>query len=163
MTRQSLKLGKFMTYQVTNMFGHVQWPSVILTPVQKRVLLGLRIYVWEYTQKVAAFSPKKLLQIYLVVKERCSCSIVATYLRLVSRLHANTSSLTYSKKWLNLWAHLELCHSNPDILERVLNQFILSNSTARNWAPMQVIKLPEHLRTSATNDQKWSPFQTNYD
>ena len=98
MTRQSLKSGKFMTYQVTNMFGHVQWPSAILTPVQKRVLLGLRIYVWEYTQKVAAFSPKKLLQIYLVVKERCSCSIVVTYLRLVSRLHANTSSLTYIQR-----------------------------------------------------------------
>ena len=32
MTRQSLKLGRFMTNQVANMFGHVQWLSVTSTP-----------------------------------------------------------------------------------------------------------------------------------
>ena len=32
-TGQSLRLGKFMTDQVANMFGHVRWPSVISTPV----------------------------------------------------------------------------------------------------------------------------------
>ena len=32
MTGQSLKLGKFMTDQVANMFGRVRWPSVISTP-----------------------------------------------------------------------------------------------------------------------------------
>ena len=34
MTGQSLKLGKFMTDQVANTFGHVRWPGVISTPVQ---------------------------------------------------------------------------------------------------------------------------------
>ena len=33
MTGQRLKLGKFMTDQVANTFGHVWWPSVISTPV----------------------------------------------------------------------------------------------------------------------------------
>ena len=28
---------------------------------------------------------------------------------------------------------------------------------------MQVIKQPEHGRTSTTKEQKWSSFQTNYD
>ena len=32
MTWQSLKLGKFMTDQVANMLGHVQYPSIISTP-----------------------------------------------------------------------------------------------------------------------------------
>ena len=32
MTRQSLKLGKIMTNQVANMFGHVRWLSIIATP-----------------------------------------------------------------------------------------------------------------------------------
>ena len=38
--------------------------------VQEKVLLGLCIYLWEYTQKVAASSPEKLPQLYLVVQER---------------------------------------------------------------------------------------------
>ena len=44
------------------------------------------------------------------------------------RLHANTSSLDVcwrkSPNWHN---HLELCHRNSDILERVLNLVALSN------------------------------------
>ena len=32
MTGQSLKLGKFKTNQVANIFGDVRWPSVISTP-----------------------------------------------------------------------------------------------------------------------------------
>ena len=38
--------------------------------VQERVLLGLHISPWEYTLKVATSSPKKLLQLYLVVQQR---------------------------------------------------------------------------------------------
>ena len=30
-------------------------------------------------------------------------------------------------------------------------------------APMQVVKKLEHERTSTTEEQKWSSFQTNYD
>ena len=51
----------------------------------------------------------------------------------------------------------------PWILERVPNRITLSNSTAGKCAPMQVIKQPEHGRTSTTEEQKWSSFQTNYD
>ena len=43
---------------------------------------------------------------------------------------------------------------NPGILERVLNQIVLSNSTVGKCTPMQVIKQPEHGRTSTTEEQK---------
>ena len=36
--------------------------------MQERVLLGLRIYLCEYTQKVTASLPKKLPQLYIVVQ-----------------------------------------------------------------------------------------------
>ena len=65
------------------------------------------------------------------------------------------SPVVYRRKRPNQQAYLELCHRNPDILERVLNQIPLSNSTAWNCAPMQVVKQAE--------EQKWSSFQTNYD
>ena len=65
------------------------------------------------------------------------------------------SPVVYRRKRPNRQAYLELCHRNPDILERVLNQIPLSNSTAWNCAPMQVVKQAE--------EQKWSSFQTNYD
>ena len=39
----------------------------------------------------------------------------------------------------------------------------LFNSTAGKCAPMQVVKQLEHGRTSTTEEQKWSYFQTNYD
>ena len=35
-------------------------------------------------------------------------------------------------------------------------------STAKKCTPMQVIKYLEHGRTSTTEEQKWSSFQTNY-
>ena len=38
--------------------------------VQERALLGLRIYLLEYTRKVAASSPQKLQQLYLVFQGR---------------------------------------------------------------------------------------------
>ena len=79
--------------------------------------------------------------------------IVVTWLRSVSTLHANNSSPeVYWRKRPNWWAYLELCHSNPDILERVLNQILLSNSTAGKCEPMQVTKQPEHGRTSTTKE-----------
>ena len=56
-----------------------------------------------------------------------------------------------------------LCHRHPDILERVLNQIALSNSTTGKCAPMQVIKPPEHGRTSTTKEQKCYSFQMNFD
>ena len=39
----------------------------------------------------------------------------------------------------------------------------LSNSTAGKCTPMQIIKQPEPERTSRTEEQKRSSFQTNYD
>ena len=42
-------------------------------------------------------------------------------------------------------------------------QIALSNSTAGKCVPMQVIKQPEHGRTSTTKEQKGSSFQINYD
>ena len=42
----------------------------------------------------------------------------------------------------------------PDILERVLKSIMLSRSTAGKCTPMQVIKQPEHGRTSTTKEQK---------
>ena len=38
--------------------------------------------------------------------------------------------LTYIEGTIETMAHFELSHTNPDILERVLNQTALSNSTA---------------------------------
>ena len=59
--------------------------------------------------------------------------------------------------------YLELYHRNPGILERVLNWVTLANSTAEKCAPMQVMKQPEHGRTSTSEEQKWPSFQANYD
>ena len=58
---------------------------------------------------------------------------------------------------MNWQAHLELCHRNSDILERVLKWIALSN--CQEVQPMQVIKQPEHRRTSTKEEQKCSPFQ----
>ena len=52
---------------------------------------------------------------------------------------------------------------NPNILERVLKQIALTNSTMETCALMQVIKQPEHGRTSTTAEQKLSSFQTKYE
>ena len=51
-------------------------------------------------------------------------------------------------------AHLELCHRNLGILERVVNQIALSNFTEGKCASMQVTKQPEHVRASTTEEQK---------
>ena len=73
------------------------------------------------------------------------------------RLHADI----YWRKQPNRLAYLELSHRNPDVLERVLNQIVIQ-STAKKCTPMQVIKYLEHGRTSTTEEQKWSSFQTSY-
>ena len=50
-------------------------------------------------------------------------------------------------------AYLELCHRNPEILERVLNEIVLSNSTPGNCRSMQVVKQPEHGKASTSKEQ----------
>ena len=48
-------------------------------------------------------------------------------------------------------------------LDTMLNWIMLSISTAEKCAPMQVVKQPEYRKASATEEQKCSFFQTNYD
>ena len=114
---------------------------------------------WSYVVSVLENTPKNLL-----VQGRVQLEHSSHIVRLVSRLHANTSIAdVYWRKRLNWWAHLDLCHRSPDILESVLNHIVLSNSTAGNCVPMQIIKEPAHGRTLTTEEQKWSSFQANYD
>lgn len=47
MTGQSLKLIKFMTDQVTNVFVHVQWPSIISIPASPLKYLLLSSWWWS--------------------------------------------------------------------------------------------------------------------
>ena len=50
-------------------------------------------------------------------------ALVVTYLSLVLRQHGNTSGpYIYWRKQANQPAHLELCHTNPDILEMILKR-----------------------------------------
>ena len=80
-----------------------------------------------------------------------SCHIVKVGIE----LHAYTSIPdVYQRKRPNWQAHLELCLRNHDILERLLNQIALSNSTAGKCASIQVIKQPEHGGTSTIEEQK---------
>ena len=96
----------------------------------------------------------------LVCVGTCKCNRTP----FIDRPDANTSSPDiYWRKRLNWWAHLELCHRNPDNLGRVLNRIALSNSIAGKCTPMQVIKQAEHGKTSTTKEQKWSFFHMNYD
>ena len=132
---------------------------------QERTLLGY-ISIYENTPKKLPHLPPKSWNnfIWWFKKEPNWGIAKVMQVRLVLRLYANTSSPSiYWRKQLNQQAHLELCHRNPDILERMLNRIALSNSTAGKCAPMQVIKQPEHGRTSTTKEQKCSSFQTKYD
>ena len=47
--------------------------------------------------------------------------------------------------------------------DTMLNWIALSISTAGKCAPMQFVKQPEHGTASATEEQKCSSFQMNYD
>ena len=63
-------------------------------------------------------------------------------------------SLTYIKrKWPNRQAHLQLCHRNTDILEKVLHWITLSNSIARKWLPKQVV-----TQASCKTTRTWHDF-----
>ena len=133
----------------------------ILSENSAENLVSKRQCCWGYVS-VSENTPEKLSQLYLMVQGRAQLE-QSSHIVLVLRLHANNSSPDkYWRKQLNRQAHLELCHRNPDILERVLNQITLSNSTAWKCAPMQVIKQPQNGRTSTKKEQKWSSFQTNY-
>ena len=52
-------------------------------------------------------------------------------------------ALRYIEETIEPTCYLELCHRNPDILERVLNWIVLSKPAAGKCAPMQVIKQSE--------------------
>ena len=68
---------------------------------RREVLLGLHIY--ENTPEKLPYLPQKGLQLYLVVQ---GWSILVTLLRLVSRLHAKTSSPdVHGRKRQNWWSH----------------------------------------------------------
>ena len=54
---------------------------------------------------------------------------------------------------------MELCHRNPNILEWVLNRILLSNSTARKCALMQVIKEAEHEELQQPRNKNDPPFR----
>ena len=126
-------------------------------------------HYWVYVSmrihpKNAASSPKKLSQLYLVVQQRAQLEHSSHIVKFSVKATCWTSSSeVYWRKWLRWQAILELCHRNPNILEMVLNQIMLSSSTAGKSTSMQVIKQPEHRRTSITEEQKLSFFQTNYD
>ena len=129
----------------------------------ERALLGLCIYE-NAPPKLLHLPPKSCHIFNKWFKEGRNLSIAGTKLRSLLRLHASTSSpVVYRRKRPNQWAHLELCHRNPDILERMLKRIALSSSTAGKCTPIQVMKQPEHEKTSTTEEQKRSSFQTNYD
>ena len=64
----------------------------------------------------------------------------------------------FERNNLNQQAHLELCHRNPDILEKVLDQILLSNSTVGKCAPMQVIKQSEGEGRGKEGDKSRQSF-----
>ena len=120
------------------------------------------ISVYENTfKKLLHLPPNSCLNFTQWFKEGHSWSISSHIVKAnVGATYANTSSShVHWRKWPNWQAHLEFCHKNPDILERVLNWIELSNSTMGKYTPMQVMKQPKHGRTSTTEEQKWSSFQ----
>ena len=63
---------------------------------------------------------------------------IYTFYRKINQRSLGTGESTAGvMQYLPLKGYLELCHRNLDILERVLNWIVLSNSTAaENCAPM---------------------------
>ena len=47
MARQSLKLQKFITDQVADTFGHVQWPSIFCTPAHPHIHTHKHLRHWK--------------------------------------------------------------------------------------------------------------------
>ena len=95
---------------------------------------GVTICLWEYTQKVATSPLQKLPQLYLVVAgrvqlEHCShivkVSVEATCFKIWHILKGMTNPT-------GLFGNMP----HPGILERVVNQVALSNSTAEKCRPI---------------------------
>ena len=133
--------------------------------VQERVLLGLLSIYKNTLEKLLHLLPKSYCNFtYLVVDGRAQIEHRCHIVKVSVEANANTSSPDiYWRKCLSWQAHLELCHRNHENLERMLNWITLSNSIAEKCPPTQVIKQPEHGRTSTTKEKNWSSFQTNYD
>ena len=97
-------------------------------------------------------------QTYLVVQRRVQLEHSSHIVKVgVEATCVHSILEMYWGKRPNRWAHLELCHRNHDILERVLNWIVLSNSTVGKCPLMQVIKQPEHGRTSIIKEHP--PFR----
>ena len=101
----------------------------------QKIQLRLWVQVFKYLPKrLLHISSKSCCNFTWWFKEGHSWTIVFTWLRSVLSLHATTSSPNvYWRKQLNRLAHLEICHRNPDILEKVLNWIALSNSINELW------------------------------
>ena len=107
----------------------------------RRVLPGLRICLWEYTQKVTAT---------LLNGSRKGA--------LENSSHIVKVGVEVKYQYFKPWQMLKETTTGGPNWEPSLNRILLSNSTAGKCAPMQVIKQPEHGKTLT----KWSYFQSNY-
>ena len=107
----------------------------------RRVLPGLRICLWEYTQKVTAT---------LLNGSRKGA--------LENSSHIVKVGVEVTYQYFKPWQMLKETTTGGPNWEPSLNRILLSNSTAGKCAPMQVIKQPEHGKTLT----KWSYFQSNY-
>ena len=97
--------------------------------------------LWIYQKSCHTFLIKVVLTLLNGSRKSAVGALGVIWLSSVLRLHANTSSQdVYRREQPNQWAHLELCQRNLDILEMVLKQIVLSNSTAMVCPPMQVVK-----------------------
>ena len=126
-----------------------------------------RKYIW----KVALSSPKKLLQFYLVGQGRAQLEHSSHIVKVgVEATCWHFKPDIYWRKQPNWWAHLELCHRNPDILERVPNQIALSScgevcthasyKTTRTWENFnnwgtKIILFPDELWLSASKSKSF--------
>ena len=100
----------------------------------------------ESTAGVRQYQSLRIHPKNLWYKEGHSWSIVVTQLKLVSMLHAYTSILTYIEE-NDQPADFKLCHRNPDIFGKGAEP---NRIIQLNCREVQVIKQPEHGRTSTT-------------
>ena len=153
----------------------------------KQVIYESKIW-WQYEKaKAARYSAKDLKNLCILPensaeglgcrREHCWSYIVSAFenkttnLVVEGRVQLEDSSHTsisdvYWRKQLNRQAHLELCHRNPDILERVLNQITLlrthaSYKATRTWRNFnsrgtKVILLSDELRSVANNSKSFA-------
>ena len=90
-------------------------------------------------------------------------SVLMSILMLVLKLHTNTSSPDVydenNQTARPIWNYVTgTLTSWKGAKQNCIIQLNMGKCT-----PMQVIKQPEHERTSTTKEQKWSSFQMNYD